>query len=75
MSAARVLDGLGKISSVGQDELNARVHEVRPSRSEVGPAFHRAYGNSKRQAAKVAEAFAASLPDADHHRQLPLRDQ
>src|SRR5207245_82945 len=24
----------------------------------------------KRQAAKVAEAFAASLPDADHHRQL-----
>ena len=50
MSAVRVLSGLGRISSLDQDELNTRVLDVQPNTSEVGPAFHRVYGSSKRQA-------------------------
>ena len=70
MSASRVLNGLGKLSSIDQDELNIRVLDVRPTQAEVGPSFHRVFGGSKRQGLRLAEAFAAGLPDADHHRQL-----
>src|SRR5262249_5791430 len=38
--------------------------------SEARPAYRRSYGQSKRQAVRLAEAFAPSLPESDQPRQL-----
>jgi len=70
MSTVRVLKGLGKLSALSQEELNGQVAEIQPTPFEVAPTFHRVYGSSKRQALRLAEAYATSLPDLDQHRQL-----
>ena len=70
MSAARVLEGTGRLSQLDQEELNVRLEDVRPTPTEVGPTFHRTFSSSKRQAVRLAEGFATTLPELDHHRQL-----
>src|SRR5215218_8556330 len=70
MSVARVMDGLGSLSKLEQEELNLRLAEVRPTEIELGPTFHRVFGKSKRQATRLAEAYATSLPEIAQHRQV-----
>src|SRR5215217_9301738 len=70
MSIARILDEIGPLSKLEQKQLNARVADVQPSPVEVGPTFHHIYSRSPRQAGRVAEAFATTLPDVQQHRQL-----
>ena len=70
MSAARVLSQLGPLPKVGQEELATRLAEAQPTQSDVGPVYRQVFHSSKTQALRLAEAFAATLPDIDHHRQL-----
>ena len=70
MSAARVLSELGPLPKVGQEELVTRLAEAQPTQSDVGPVYRQVFHSSKTQALRLAEAFATTLPDIDHHRQL-----
>src|SRR5687767_14498359 len=70
MSAKRVLKSLGSLSTLSQEQLNARLADVQLTYIETAPTFRAIYHSSKRQASRLAEAFATALPDIQHHRQL-----
>ena len=69
MAGERVLDALGKLpTDLGM--INARVAEIKPTPSEVGPVYREIYKTSKPGARRLATAYATTLPTIDQHRQV-----
>jgi transcription termination factor NusB len=50
--------------------INARVAEIKPTPSEVGPVYREIYKTSKPGARRLATAYATTLPTIDQHRQV-----
>ena len=69
MAGERVLDALGKLPT-DLGVINARVAEIKPTPSEVGPVYREIYKTSKPGARRLATAYATTLPTIDQHRQV-----
>jgi len=69
MADERVLEALDLVSTdVGA--VSARIGEIQPSPTEVGPGYADTYNKSRPGARWLAAADAESLPRIDQHRQL-----
>jgi hypothetical protein len=68
--SARVLEALGPIGKLDDDELGRRLHEVAPYDAELVSSLRDLVQSSPRNAKRLATVYAASLPEVDQHRQV-----